>query len=36
MRSLLSNSSSLVPELGGLEYFTKYPSPPNSGTKLDE
>ena len=26
----------LVPKFGGLGYFTKYPSPPSSGTKLDE
>ena len=26
--------SSLVLELGGLGYFTKYPSPPSSGTNL--
>ena len=25
---------SLVPELGGLGYFMKYPSPPSSSTKL--
>ena len=30
------NSSRFVPEFGGLGYFTKYPSPPSSGTKLDE
>ena len=24
----------LVPELGGLGYFVKYPSPSSSGTKL--
>ena len=28
------NSSRLVPEFGGLGYFTKYPSPPSSGTSL--
>ena len=26
----------MVPEIGGLEYFTKYPSSPSLGTKLDE
>ena len=25
-----------VPELGGLGYFTQYPSPPSSGTKQDK
>ena len=35
-RSLQFYLSSLVLELGGLGYFVKYPSSPNSGTKLDE
>ena len=31
---LFSKFSRLVPEFGGLGYFTRYPSQPNSGTNL--
>ena len=34
-RSAYFEIGRLVPELGGLRYLVKYPSPPNSGTNLE-